>query len=188
MDKIFLLFFIVGGINSINLLDGLDGLASGFSLLVFSIILILSIVADDAFLILLTVSLIGSLLGFLRFNAFPASIFLGDTGSLVLGSFLVIASLKTALNFEQSTLNLTFPTMLLAVPMIDTIKVFIYRIIHKKSPFQADNSHLHHIIYHSNIKHEITVFLIEIFTLIYVLLALFYLRGFKERILVQPRI
>lgn len=180
IEKLFLLFFIVGAINSINLLDGLDGLASGFSLLIFSIILTLAIVSKDSFLILLTVSLVGSLLGFLRFNAFPASIFLGDTGSLVLGSFLIIAAIKTSLNFEGNVLDLTFPTMLLAVPMIDTAKVFVYRLIHKKSPFQADNSHLHHIIYHSNVKHEVTVFIIEIFTFIYVILSLFYLRGFKN--------
>ncbi|MEE9431435.1 MAG: hypothetical protein V3V16_10365, partial [Melioribacteraceae bacterium] len=76
-DYLILLLFIIGTVNSINFLDGLDGLASGFALLVFSVLLVLAIRKNDVFIILLTVSLLGSLLGFLRFNAFPASIFLG---------------------------------------------------------------------------------------------------------------
>ncbi len=173
-----LIVFIVGSINAVNLLDGLDGLASGFSLLIFSIILVLAIISNDSFLILVTVSLIGSLLGFLRFNAFPASIFLGDTGSLVLGFFLVVTALLTSLNFQPGVLDLTFPLMLLAVPIIDTIKVFFFRLMNKKNPFTADTNHLHHIIFRNNVKHEFTVFLIEIFTLAFVLLSLFYIRGF----------
>lgn len=179
LNYLVLLLFIVGTINSINLLDGLDGLASGFALLIFSIILALAIHKNDTFIILITASLIGSLVGFLRFNAFPASIFLGDTGAYILGFFFVLTTSLTSINYNDKVLDLTFPIILLGLPLIDTVKVFVVRIINKHNPFEADTSHQHYILYKNNIKHEVTVFLIEIFTLIFILLAIFYLQGLK---------
>lgn len=179
LNYLVLLLFIVGTINSINLLDGLDGLASGFALLIFSIILALAIHKHDTFIILITASLIGSLVGFLRFNAFPASIFLGDTGAYILGFFFVLTTSLTSINYNDKVLDLTFPIILLGLPLIDTVKVFVVRIINKHNPFEADTSHQHYILYKNNIKHEVTVFLIEIFTLIFILLAIFYLQGLK---------
>ncbi|GBD91223.1 putative undecaprenyl-phosphate N-acetylglucosaminyl 1-phosphate transferase [bacterium BMS3Abin04] len=179
LNYLFLLLFIVGTINSINLLDGLDGLASGFALLIFSIILALAIHKNDTFIILITTSLIGSLVGFLRFNAFPASIFLGDTGAYILGFFFVLTTSLTSIDYNNKVLDLTFPIILLGLPLIDTVKVFVVRIINKHNPFEADTSHQHYILYKNNIKHEVTVFLIEIFTLIFILLAIFYLQGLK---------
>ncbi len=133
-DYLILLLFIVGTINSINFLDGLDGLASGFSILISSVLLALAIRKNDVFLILFNVTLLGSTIGFLRFNAFPARVFLGDTGSLILGFFLVLLSSLTAINYHESALDLTFPIILLGVPIIDTIKVFVIRIIKKRDP------------------------------------------------------
>lgn len=179
LNYLVLLLFIVGTINSINLLDGLDGLASGFALLIFSIILALAIHKHDTFVILITASLIGSLVGFLRFNAFPASIFLGDTGAYILGFFFVLTTSLTSIDYNDKVLDLTFPIILLGLPLIDTVKVFVVRIINKHNPFEADTSHQHYILYKNNIKHEVTVFLIEIFTLIFILLAIFYLQGLK---------
>lgn len=174
-DYLILLLFIVGTINSINFLDGLDGLASGFSILIFSVLLVLAIRKDDAFLILLTVSLLGSTLGFLRFNAFPASVFLGDTGSLILGFFLILIASLTSINYHESALDLTFPLILLALPLLDTLKVFIIRLIRKRDPFLPDNSHQHHILKKSIVNHEVTVFIIEIFSLVFISISLLYL-------------
>ncbi len=178
LNEVVLIMFIVGVINSINLLDGLDGLASGFSLLIFSIILALSIISGNSFLIFVSVTLIGSLLGFLKYNAFPAKVFLGDSGSLLLGFFLVVTSIMTSLSYSNNVIDLTFPIMLLAVPIIDTIKVFFKRILMKKNPFTADNSHIHYEIHSRKVKHEITVFVIEIFSASFILLSLFYLKGY----------
>lgn len=178
-DYLILLLFIVGTINSINFLDGLDGLASGFSILIFSVLLALAIRKDDVFLILLTVSLLGSTLGFLRFNAFPASVFLGDTGSLILGFFLILASCLTSVNYHESVLDLTFPLILLGVPLVDTLKVFIVRIVKKKDPFSGDTSHQHHILKRSIVSHEATVFIIELFSLGFIFLSLLYLIDYR---------
>jgi len=168
--------FILGSINSVNLLDGMDGLVSGFSLLIFSIILALAIISNDAFLLILSTSLMGGILGFLKYNAHPAKIFLGDTGSLSLGFFLVLAALLTSINYNSPSLDLTFPVMLLAIPIIDTIKVMSFRILRKQNPFLPDKTHIHHIISSNNIPHKFTVFLIESFTLIFIIIALYYLK------------
>ncbi|MGE5679683.1 MAG: glycosyltransferase family 4 protein, partial [Bacillota bacterium] len=175
-DYILLVLFILGGINSINLLDGMDGLVSGFSLLVFSILLALSIISDNTFLLILTTSLMGSILGFLKYNAYPAKIFLGDTGSLTLGFFLVLASLLTSINFNKNILDLTFPIMLLAIPLVDTIRVMFGRILRRQNPFLPDKSHLHHIISGNSISHKFTVFFIESFTVIFIILSLYYIK------------
>lgn len=175
-DYVVLVMFILGSINSINLLDGMDGLVSGFSLLVFSIILSLAILSYDTFLLILSCSLMGSIFGFLKFNAFPAKIFLGDTGSLSLGFFLVVASLLTSINYNNGVLDLSFPAMLMAVPVADTVRVMITRIIRGKNPFLPDNTHLHHIISAKNISHKFTVFVIESLTVLFILLALYYIK------------
>jgi UDP-GlcNAc:undecaprenyl-phosphate GlcNAc-1-phosphate transferase len=174
LNYLVLFVFIVGVINSINLMDGLDGLVSGFSLLVFSIIIALSFVGNDNFLIIVSASLLGGLLGFLKFNAFPAKIFLGDTGSLSLGYFLVTATLLTSINFNAGNLDLTFPIMALGVPIVDTIKVMSLRMLQKNNPFLPDKTHLHHIIF-GNINHKSTVFVIESFTLVFLIISLYYL-------------
>ncbi|MBK8944907.1 MAG: undecaprenyl/decaprenyl-phosphate alpha-N-acetylglucosaminyl 1-phosphate transferase [Ignavibacteriae bacterium] len=178
-DYLVLLVFIIGTINSINFLDGLDGLASGFSLLIFAVLLILAIRKEDVLLMLMLVSLLGSTLGFLRFNAFPASIFLGDTGSLVLGFFLILLSSLTSIIYHNSVLDLTFVSILLAVPLIDTVKVFLIRIKNRKDPFSGDTSHQHHIIKSTIVSHEATVFLIEIFSLGFIFISLIYLKDYR---------
>ncbi len=178
IDYFVLLLFIIGTINSINFLDGLDGLASGFSLLIFSVLLILAIRKDDVLIILMLVSLLGSTLGFLRFNAFPARVFLGDTGSLILGFFLILISCLTSINYHHSALDLTFVMILLAVPLIDTVKVFLLRILRKRDPFSGDTSHQHYIIKNSVVSHEATVFIIEIFSLVFIFIALLYLKDY----------
>ncbi|MCB0749935.1 MAG: hypothetical protein KDC52_00525 [Ignavibacteriae bacterium] len=178
-DYLILLVFIIGTINSINFLDGLDGLSSGFSLLIFSVLLVLAIKKDDVLQILILVSLLGSTLGFLRFNAFPASVFLGDTGSLVLGFFLILLSSLTSINYHEKSLDLTFVLILLAVPLIDIVKVFLIRVLNRRDPFSGDNAHQHYVIKKSIVSHEATVFIIEIFSLVFIFLALLYLGDYR---------
>lgn len=178
-DYIILSIFILGVINSINLMDGMDGLASGFSLFISLTIFVIAFSAHNVFLMVLSSSLAGSLLGFLKFNAFPARIFLGDTGSLTLGFFLVLAALLVTTDFNHGSLDLTFAVILLGVPIVDTLKVMVVRLIDRKSPFLADSNHLHHVILQNNIRHKTTVFIIQSFTLIYVGSAFYYIKYSK---------
>ena len=173
----FVLFILVlGAINSINLLDGLDGLVSGFSLLVVSVTFLLGYFYNDQLLMILSISLAGALLGFLKFNAYPARIFLGDAGSQSLGFFLISVALLTTLNIHKNLLDLTFTIILLGVPIIDTLKVMILRILGRKNLFMPDQSHTHHLLFGLKIRHKVTVFIIQGFSFLYAAASIYYLR------------
>ena len=171
-----LIVFIVGAVNSINLMDGIDGLVTGFSLIVFFMIFWLAYLANNYFLLIMCSALIGSTLGFLKFNAFPARIFLGDTGSLVLGMFIVFAALLITPDFSSDrSLSLTFPVILLGLPLIDTLKVMSIRLWRKRSPFMPDRNHLHHVLMENNINHKYVVFILQLVSIFFVLLAYYYM-------------
>jgi UDP-GlcNAc:undecaprenyl-phosphate/decaprenyl-phosphate GlcNAc-1-phosphate transferase len=175
IDLVILFFLIVGSVNALNMLDGMDGLVSGFSLLVFMLIFILSFNSGNSFLVILSAAAIGSLIGFLKFNASPAKIFLGDTGSMILGFFLIVSAILFTHQNNPASLDLGFPVILLGVPLIDTLRVMITRAWHGKSVFYPDKSHIHHLISGNNIRHKTTVFIIQIFTVFFLMLSLVYL-------------
>lgn len=141
---------IVGLINAINLTDGIDGLAGGIGLLASIVYGYLFMRCDDYVYALLCLSLAGSLIAFLIYNIFGKTnkIFMGDSGSLILGTILAILTI----HFNESDLisNQSFsdaPAISLAiiiVPVIDTIRVFAIRLSQGKSPFSPDMNHIHH--------------------------------------------
>lgn len=175
IDLIVLFLFITGSINAVNMLDGLDGLVSGYSLLLFMLIFMLAFSIGSSFLMILSAACIGSLVGFLKFNANPARIFLGDTGSLILGFFLVVSALLLTSQINPHSLDLGFPIILMGVPLIDTLRVITVRVWKGSSPFTPDNNHIHHMISGNNIRHKTTVFIIQVFTVFYIVLSIIYL-------------
>lgn len=177
IDYFILLLLIIGGINSINLMDGLDGLVSGFSLLVVCVTFVMGYYYSDKLLMILSISLMGSLLGFLKFNAYPARIFLGDTGSQSLGFFLISAALLATLDVNKPVLDLTFPVILLGVPIVDTLKVMTVRLLHSKNMFLPDKSHMHYILFGMKIRHKVTVFILQGFACLYAATAIYYIRS-----------
>jgi len=176
-DKVILTIFIVGVFNAINLFDGLDGLVTGFSLLVTIVTFIIGWQINNRLLLILSISLMGSLIGFLKYNAHPAKIFLGDSGSLTLGFFLVTLTLISSNNSVTGNMDLTFSVILLAAPVIDTLKVMFIRIKSGRNPFISDTSHVHHIILGSNVKHKTTVFILQGFSLLFAITAILYLNN-----------
>jgi len=135
----------------------------------------LSFSIGDTFLMVISAACIGSLVGFLKFNASPARIFLGDTGSLTLGFFLVISVLMLTHRMNPQSLDLGFPIILLGIPLIDTLRVMTIRLWNGRSPFIADSNHLHHMISGNNIRHKTTVFIIQAFTIVFIVLSITYL-------------
>lgn len=142
ITSIFTILWVVGITNAINFLDGLDGLCGGMILVVLSVVCSISIVDQRGDIVLLSLIMMGSILGFLLYNSHPASIFMGDCGSLFLGCMIASISL---LGFKSSTMmTLSFPILILILPIIDTFSAILRRKI-KHIPFdQADRSHLHH--------------------------------------------
>jgi UDP-GlcNAc:undecaprenyl-phosphate GlcNAc-1-phosphate transferase len=129
--------------NAINLIDGMDGLATGVSLFAALTMLASALLGGNVPLAMATVPLAGALLGFLRYNFNPATIFLGDCGSLLigflLGCFGLIWSQKSA-----TVLGVTGPLLALAVPLLDVALAIVRRFLRRQSIFGADRGHIHH--------------------------------------------
>ena len=148
--------FVTAVINAYNLIDGVDGLAAGLSCLASVSFGILFYLSGDLFFCALSFILAASLLGFLKFNFSPAKIFMGDTGSLMLGFLLAIFGIRF-LSIPSSVLEplgIVNPFSLLVgflfLPVFDTIRVFTIRICKGHSPFRADRRHLHHLLQKNN--------------------------------------
>lgn len=166
---------ILGLLNAFNLLDGLDGLIAGISLIVASLSFVLSLKGDSFLISLLSIVVIGSTLGFLKFNGNPARIFLGDTGAYTLGYFtLGILFSATAEADTNHSIDLAFLFIVFSLPVIDTLRVMLLRMSDKKNPFLPDNNHIHHIIYSKKIRHKTSVFIVLILFSITTVIALLY--------------
>lgn len=165
------LVFFLGVINAVNLFDGLDGLAGGCMLLSLAAIAYLAFVVDAAPLVLLSLILIGGILGFLNYNSYPASIFLGDAGSQFLG-FSIATFTILLTEVYHPALGPALPFLLLGLPLADTTWVFFLRISQGKSPFHADKQHLHHQLLQGGLAQGQAVSVIYLFQAILVGTAL----------------
>lgn len=135
--------FLIGVTNAINLADGLDGLAGGTTLLSLSALALLAFTSGTPFVGVVAVVIVGAILGFLRYNTHPARVFMGDSGSQILGfSAAVLAVLLT--QDELTPLSSALPLLLLGIPIIDTLMVMTQRLLEGRSPLQADRNHIHH--------------------------------------------
>lgn len=144
--------FLLGATNAVNLSDGLDGLAAGTSLLSLALVAVLALLQESHSVALVALTVIGGLLGFLRYNTFPARIFMGDTGSQFLG-YMVACLAILATQSEQAAISPVLPLLLLGLPILDTLTVMTIRIKEKRSPFSPDKNHLHHQIMALGLKH-----------------------------------
>lgn len=148
------LVWIVGVTNAINLIDGLDGLASGIVAIVSGSLLILAAVQSSTSVLVLTSAICGACLAFLRHNWAPAKIYMGDCGSLTLGFLLATVSLHASPSLKASAaVAFLVPILALGLPVIDTLLVMWYRFLRGHDlvnrvvrMFRADRSHLHHIL------------------------------------------
>ncbi|WP_234969353.1 glycosyltransferase family 4 protein [Bacillus massilinigeriensis] len=161
----FTFLWIIGITNSINLIDGLDGLASGVSAIAFIVMACMAFLMGDAFVYTVCLILLVSTLGFLLHNFHPASIFLGDTGSLFLGFTISVLSL---MGFKSLTfLSLIVPILILGVPISDTLFAIIRRITNREPISAADKFHLHHRLLHYGFTHRQTVVLIYLIACVF---------------------
>ena len=136
----FTVFAVVGFTNALNLIDGLDGLSATVSIVILSTFFFVGYVNNDLFLMSISAAFIISLLAFLIYNWYPASIFMGDSGSLTLGFVISILAIKS-LDYLPA-ISIFFVT---AIPLFDTLIVMIRRKRNGRSMFVADSCHLHHI-------------------------------------------
>jgi UDP-GlcNAc:undecaprenyl-phosphate/decaprenyl-phosphate GlcNAc-1-phosphate transferase len=139
----FTVLWVVGVINALNLIDGLDGLAGGVAFFGVGTNFILALSRGDVLLCLVMAALAGAILGFLVFNFNPASIFMGDTGSMFLGFVLAAVSIKTSAK-SGTAVAMLVPVMALGLPIMDTLLAMVRRTMMGRPMFSADREHIHH--------------------------------------------
>jgi UDP-GlcNAc:undecaprenyl-phosphate GlcNAc-1-phosphate transferase len=145
----FTIFAVFGVVNAINLIDGLNGLACGVSSIAFVSFAIFASVSGNTAVLTLSIACLGATLGLFRYNYPRARIFMGDSGSLFLGFSLAMLSIM--LTQDKGTINPMVPVIVLGIPIFDTVRVLVIRLINKKHPFSGDRTHLHHLMIRSGI-------------------------------------
>jgi len=163
---IFTIFWIVFITNAMNLLDGLDGLAAGVSTIIFLTFAVISLHSGRTLVALINVLFIAANLGFLRYNYHPASIFMGDTGSLFIGFSTAIISLEIGRIGHSDCLNFIIPITVMAVPVLDTTISFFRRASKHMHPFMADKEHIHHRLMSIGFSHSNAVKTIYFFSFV----------------------
>ena len=139
----FTMLWIAGVVNAMNLIDGLDGLAGGVAFIAVATTFVIAGFQGDPLMLLFTGTLAGAVLGFLFYNFNPATIFMGDTGSMFLGFVLATTAIQT--NHKSSTaVALAVPIIALGVPIADTLLAVVRRALRGAPIFSADRGHIHH--------------------------------------------
>lgn len=181
------IFAVVFLINSFNLIDGIDGLAGGISLLIALAFSYIFWESGQYNITIATLALAGALVGFLYYNRQPARIFMGDAGSMCIGYLMAaFGFLFLSVNSAQIRLFDHNPAVLLCffvVPVFDTLRVFSVRIAHKTSPFKADSNHIHHKLLALGLSHGKTSILLTTVNAIFIVLG-YILRGLNSNIFI----
>lgn len=166
-------FWVIGITNAINLIDGLDGLATGVSTIALLSILTMAIIDSQIIVVYLATVLIGANLGFLYHNYYPAKIYMGDTGSNFLGYMIAVISML-GLFKNVAFLSFLIPIIILAVPIFDTIFAIIRRMRNKESIMMADNKHVHYQLLKIGLSHRMTVLIMYGFSALFGALAILF--------------
>lgn len=175
LSGIVTLFWIIGITNAINLIDGLDGLSAGISIIVLVTISVTSILSGRSDIAALSLVLAGSIMGFLFFNFHPAKIFMGDCGALYIGFMISVISLLGFGYNASGFFTLGAPIIVLMVPIMDTLIAILRRKIHHKKFSEADRGHLHHnLMFKLNLGQRKSVLILYLVTLLFSLSSYLY--------------
>ncbi len=191
------LFIIVGITNAFNLIDGVNGLAGTVSLVVLSFLGAWFFWADVLVLSIFCFSLVGGIIAFLRFNYTPARIFMGDTGSLLLGFtisgmiFLFLRHNASSQIFGAAHVPsfISAGLVLILYPAFDTLRVFVLRIWEGRSPFSADQNHIHHLLLRLGLSHmQVTGLIVSVQVILITIFLILSKWGVNENYLVASMV
>jgi UDP-GlcNAc:undecaprenyl-phosphate/decaprenyl-phosphate GlcNAc-1-phosphate transferase len=160
--------------NAFNLIDGLDGLAAGSALFSTMVVFVAALVANSPLVSIMTLALAGAILGFLRFNFNPATIFLGDSGSLFIGFMLSALALRGA-EKSSTTIAVAIPIVSFGLPILETGLSIVRRFVSGRPVFTADRDHIHHKLLQMGMSHRRAVIVLYAVSAVFALLSLFLL-------------
>ena len=172
-------FLIISFINAFNFIDGIDGLCSGIALIAFAFFGILAIYHHDNILIFLNFSIVGALIPYLYFNIFSKKkIFLGDSGSFILGFILGFQVVIVLSGYFEYTLNIgtSIPVIIMAIfsyPLIDSARVILIRMAAGNSPLKGDRNHIHHHLVDLGLTHGKATLVVLVYTVLITCTAIF---------------
>src|SRR5262249_528005 len=169
------ILWVIGITNAFNLIDGLDGLAAGSALFSTLVVFVVGIAGQLRFVPLLTIALAGSILGFLRFNFNPASIFLGDCGSQFIGFILSALALKGSTQKAPTAIAVAIPVVSFGLPILETALSVLRRLISGRPLFTADREHIHHKLLQRGLSHRQVVIVLYAVSALFAMLSLFLL-------------
>jgi len=152
----FTIFWVISFTNVVNLIDGLDGLAAGVSAIASLTVILVAVQMGYFHVAILTAALAGAIIGFIRYNFNPATIFMGDTGSMFIGYMLAAISVYGAVK-TAATIALIVPAIALGLPILDTAFAIMRRYVNGRPIFQPDKGHLHHRLLATGMSHKETV-------------------------------
>src|SRR5690625_3970180 len=165
--------WVVGITNAINLIDGLDGLATGVSTIALLSMFVMALIDGQVTAAVLCIVLIGSNLGFLYHNFYPAKIYMGDTGSNFLG-YMIAAISMLGLFKNVALFSFIIPVIVLAVPIFDTLFAIVRRAYNKQSIMEADNKHIHYQLLANGYSHRQAVLIIYAFSALFGMMAVLF--------------
>jgi UDP-GlcNAc:undecaprenyl-phosphate GlcNAc-1-phosphate transferase len=168
------ILWVIGITNAFNLIDGLDGLAAGSALFSTLVVFVVAIFSGSSVVSLLTIALAGAILGFLRFNFNPATIFLGDCGSLFIGFMLSALALEGAQK-APTVIAVAIPVVSFGLPILETALSVLRRLIGGRPVFTADREHIHHKLLQRGLSHRQVVIVLYAVSALFALLSLFLL-------------
>ncbi len=162
--------WIVGIVNAMNLIDGLDGLAAGIGLFVLILNFVQGWLYGSVMVCMLSASLAGAIVGFLFYNFNPASIFMGDSGSMLIGYVLALGAINSGQK-SSTTVALLTPIVAMGVPIMDTLFSMVRRFLERRPMFSPDRGHIHHRLLEMGLTHRRVVLVLYGFSVVLVLAA-----------------
>ena len=168
------ILWVIGITNAFNLIDGLDGLAAGSSLFSTLVVFVVALLSHSTLVSVLSLAMVGAILGFLRFNFNPATIFLGDSGSLFIGFMLSALALQGAQK-SPTIIAIAIPVVSFGLPLLETTLSVIRRFISGRPVFTADREHIHHKLLQLGMSHRQVVIVLYAVSGVFALLSLFLL-------------
>ena len=166
------ILWVVTIINALNFIDNMDGLATSISMVASLALFILSYINNQYLVAALSLAIFASCLGFLFWNKKPASIYLGDAGSLYLGFLLAAISIRIDLDNDSAPIRALVLILILAIPVIDTTQVVVSRIAKGKSPFEGGRDHISHLLLNRGLSQRLVLFILTTSAILFALVAI----------------